>query len=155
MTHRCVMTFVNLHKLMGIYMEVLILGTILQYMVSASFKLFLMVGKGLMLEHASYSLYVSCVVRLSLQHIQLAHARPRENIWVQVSQTAMYSTVLRISGCLTVPFLRMRITIQIQISPGCLTRTPSTFVGESYGCSQPNNSVWQKFLNLFVSASEV
>ncbi len=28
-------------------MEVLILGAILQYMVSASFKLFLMVGKGL------------------------------------------------------------------------------------------------------------
>ncbi len=29
------------HKLVGFYMEVLILGIILQYMVSASFKVFL------------------------------------------------------------------------------------------------------------------
>ncbi len=37
---------------MGIYMEVLILRAILQYMVSASFKLFLMVGKGLTFNFA-------------------------------------------------------------------------------------------------------
>ncbi len=40
-------------------MEVLILGSILQYMVSASFKLFLMVGKGLILGVILYMVSAS------------------------------------------------------------------------------------------------
>ncbi len=50
MTLRCAMRHgLSLHKAIGIYMGFLILGAILQYMVSASFSYFLIVGKGLRL----------------------------------------------------------------------------------------------------------